>query len=307
MRFPIATSLTTLALAATQCGEAGLPRAAVPQPTTAGILTSFDHSNLVMLGETHFSHAEHSVIDRLIADPAFADRVRTIAVEFGNARYQQILDRWIAGKKVPYKQIRRVWAETTQGALWVAPLYAHFYSLVRARNRALPPAKRLRILLGDPPIDWKKVRTRTQLDYWLTQRDPFFAYALQKNLAARGGATLVIVGAGHVLRRSDGTPTLTNLLEGRARCSTDPASQRAGIDWCDDLAPFPSIRTTVIVPNAPDASPAFFDQVGSWGNPSFALLEGTALGAMEARSVIGYGSGEPVQALSDALLYLGRE
>jgi hypothetical protein len=260
-----------------------------------------------LLGETHFSLAEHSVINRLIADPAFPDRVRTIAVEFGNARYQGLLDRWIAGKKVPYKQVRRVWEETTQGSLWAAPLYARFYSSVRARNRLLPPAKRLRILLGDPPIIWKKVRTRAQLDYWLMQRDPFFAYALQKNLAARGGTTLVIVGAAHVLRGGDGTPTLTNLLEGKARCSTDPASQRAGIDWCDDLPPFPSIRTTVIVPNAANASPSFFDQVTTWGNPSFALLDGTALGMMQARFVIEDASTEPLESVADALLYLGRQ
>jgi hypothetical protein len=305
MRLPVVTCCIALALAAIQCGDAAVPKA-VPEPPTSGILASFDRSNIVLLGETHYSQPEHSVINSLIADPAFADRVRTIAVEFGNARYQKILDRWIAGKKVPYKQVRRVWEDTTQGAFWRAPLYARFYSYVRARNRGLPAAKRLRILLGDPPIDWKKVRTSTQLDYWLMQRDPFFAYGLQKNLAAGGGTTLVIVGAAHVLRSGDARPTLTNLLEGRARCSTDPASQREGIDWCDDLARFPSIHTTVIVPNAPNASSHFFDQVKPWRNPSFALLDGTTLGMMAAQSVIGYGSPEPLQNISDALLYLGR-
>ena len=112
--------------------------------------------------------------------------------------------------------------------------------------------------------------------------------------------------AGVVSPSSDGTPTLTNLLEGRSTCSTDPAaSDRAGIDWCDDLARFPSLRAIVIEPNAASASPDFFHQVESWANPSFAFLEATALGAMATQSVIGYATTDPLETVSDALLYLG--
>jgi hypothetical protein len=39
--------------------------------------------------------------------------VNDIVVEFGDAGYQGIIDRYIAGRDVPYDDLRHVWEDTT--------------------------------------------------------------------------------------------------------------------------------------------------------------------------------------------------
>ena len=48
-----------------------------------------------------------------------------------------------------------MWRNTTQspGQTWDASVYEQFFRRVRAVNWTLPPSKRIRVLLGDPPLD----------------------------------------------------------------------------------------------------------------------------------------------------------
>jgi hypothetical protein len=41
---------------------------------------------------------------------------------------------------------------------------------VPCANGLLPDDRQLRVLLGDPPIDWSTVRTREDVGQWLTLR-----------------------------------------------------------------------------------------------------------------------------------------
>jgi hypothetical protein len=80
-------------------------------------------------------------------------------VECGNARYQDVVDRYIAGEPVARDQLKRVWAETTiASGMWLAPMYEAVLADVRAVNLTRPPGLRVRVLLGDPPINWSVVR-----------------------------------------------------------------------------------------------------------------------------------------------------
>ena len=74
-----------------------------------------------------------------------------------NARYQTVMDRFVAGEDVADVDLRRVWQDTTAATtIWDVPIYEEFFRAVRAVNATLRPERRLRVLLGDPPIDWNE-------------------------------------------------------------------------------------------------------------------------------------------------------
>jgi hypothetical protein len=179
------------------------PHVALP-PETAGwdnvveqLLSVFDRVDVIAIGESHGSKASSDLRLRLIRHPDFPRKVRVIVVEFGNSLYQPILDRYINGENVPLTDVEQVWTKTTQSA-WVSSAYAEFYAAVREVNRKLPPGRRLRIIAGDPPIDWSKVRTKEDIRPFLNQRS--FPVSLNRIAVSPGEKALVIYGSAHLRR-----------------------------------------------------------------------------------------------------------
>jgi hypothetical protein len=201
--------------------------------------------HVVLIGEVHRWSAEHRLLERAAIEGGATD----VVVEFGNARHQALVDRYVSGADVSIDELARAWQTTTQGAVWDTSDYAAFYAAVREHN-ARHPTHVLRLVLGDPPF-WPEATPPEEIDYWVLQRDLHFAHVVQREVVARDRRALVIAGVGHVLRRADGAPTLTNLLEGAA-CATDPRSAALGIDWCDELRTLPPLEDTyVILPMRP--------------------------------------------------------
>ena len=130
--------------------------AASPPPVPAtdpirAIIAAFDHANLVGLGERHTSIDDLEFRLRLIRDPAFANKVDDIVIEFASPYYQSTLDRFVNGEDVPDDELKEVWKNTTQEAVGTTPVYDQFVRGVRAVNATLPPGKRLRVVAGDFP------------------------------------------------------------------------------------------------------------------------------------------------------------
>lgn len=74
------------------------PRVSDPVDAILGILEAFDTHSVVALGEgDHNNEQGHAFRLSLIRDPRFPTIVNDIVVEFGNARYQDIMDRFVAG------------------------------------------------------------------------------------------------------------------------------------------------------------------------------------------------------------------
>jgi uncharacterized iron-regulated protein len=124
------------------------------------LLDVFDKVDVVALGEAHRRKQDSDLRIALVRHPDFPKKVRNIIVEFANSRYQPILDRYIGGENVPLAQLQPVWQDTTQVGVWDSPLYAHFFAVVREVNLKLPDVQRLRVLAGDPAIDWTNIRDR---------------------------------------------------------------------------------------------------------------------------------------------------
>jgi hypothetical protein len=176
-----------------------------PQDPIQGIVELFDTYRIVMLGEIHECRQEHELLRKLIAAPGFSERVNDIVMEFGNARYQDVVDRYIAGENIPIEDVQKAWRDTV-GALGPAsPLYGEFYVAVRAVNQNRPKQRRLRVLLGDPPIDWGRVSTIEDIAFYLPFRDQFYASVVRYQALAKGRKALLIMGEGH-FRRAGGRP-----------------------------------------------------------------------------------------------------
>jgi hypothetical protein len=102
------------------------------------VMQAFDTADIVALGEAHRRKQDSDLRIALIRRPEFAHKIRNIVVEFGNARYQPVLDTYIRGGDVRPEQLQLLWRDTTQPGVWDSPIYEEFFRTVREVNQKLP-------------------------------------------------------------------------------------------------------------------------------------------------------------------------
>ena len=87
------------------------------------------------------------------------DFLDVVILEFANTDYQDILDKYIFGDEVNIKELRKVWRESTgsPGRVWEATIYFDLLKKIRDANLSLPQGKKIRVLGGDPSINWKTI------------------------------------------------------------------------------------------------------------------------------------------------------
>ena len=171
-----------------------------PMPAITGLLEQFATHPLVALGEMHGLQEEADFITALLHHPAFPATVHVIVVEFGNARHQAVVDRFVAGEPVAARDLRPVWRDII-GWGFDAPIYEQFFRTVRAINRTLPAAQRLRVCLGDPPIDWTQIQFTLETEHiWQEKRDAHYTEVVETQVLAPGHHGLLIAGGTHFLR-----------------------------------------------------------------------------------------------------------
>lgn len=188
-----------------------------PLDAIATILDAFRTHAVVAIDEPHGDEQSHAFRLSLIRDPRFAAVVNDILVEFGNSRYQAVMDRFIAGERVPDEELRQVWQNTMMaGTIWDGPIYEEFFRTVRAINMTLPPQRRLRVLLGDPPIDWDAIRTADDLRAArrsLPDRSANPAEVLMRESLSKRQRVLVVYGGLHLIRQNATGPNLIEHVE----------------------------------------------------------------------------------------------
>jgi outer membrane protein OmpA-like peptidoglycan-associated protein len=185
------------------------------QPAVAFLASAVQRHSLVAIGEHHGSTETRDFLAALLRHPSVPGRVNDIVVEFGNARYQAAMDAYIAGERMTLNDVRGAWENTTQvTGVWLSPIYAGIVGDIRALNAALPPGKRFRVLLGDPPIDWNSVTSPADEDMndW---RDSHFAWVVDKHVVQRNRRAILFVGGAHLGRRAVFPNSLIQLLDAR--------------------------------------------------------------------------------------------
>jgi len=282
LRFSVLLSIYCLAGCTTSTQLERPDRAPSPQPATAYITRAFDRYPIVALSEMHGNAESKNLLARLIRQPGFAGTVNDIVIEFGNARYQSVVDKYIAGDAVPRDVLRGTWEETTQiSGIWSLPMYEEMLTDIRAVNATLPAAKRFRVVLGDPPIDWARVTSPADDDMndW---RDAHFAWVVENHVRAAGRKALVFVGGGHIARRVIFPNSLIHLLDAR----------------------LPGQTHVVSVVDVGTMEPAIALRLRSWPIPSAASVRGTWLGHLDVGQLGAHFSRGHVEEDVDAVAYL---
>ena len=86
----------------------------VPVDPYIAVLQQFERRPLVAFLETHGSAAQHRFLRALVSRPDFDADADAVVVEFGSARYQVTIDRYVRGERVPLASLSKVWRRTTQ-------------------------------------------------------------------------------------------------------------------------------------------------------------------------------------------------
>jgi hypothetical protein len=169
-----------------------------PEPAIPAILAAFDKYEVVAMPQGHGMQDLGDLIFSLIRTPAFFEKVNDIEVEFGNSLYQPMLDRYIAGKDVPFTEVQKVWRKDGQPAPGASAFVEQFFPLVRALNQKLPPGRRLRVLAGDPPVDWDQIKSTEDI-IRLVHRDASIAAVMEKEVLSKHRKALVLFGTFHLM------------------------------------------------------------------------------------------------------------
>ena len=272
--------------------HAACNRSARRVDAVSGVLDAFASHQIVALGEgLHGNNEAHAFRLALIRDPRFPEVANDVVVEFGSARYQTVMDAFVAGAEVPSERLRKAWQDTTNPSpIWDTPIYEAFFRALRDVNASLPSHRKLRVLLGEPPIEWENVRTQDDLTRWMGRRGRHAADLIQREVLLRKRRALVIYGDAHFRRYSkwigiDGppSPTLLNLIERQGT--------RAFSIWTNTTVQLERLQ--------PD--------IADWPIPSLTRVRGTRLGTLSFYYFAGLETNPPtkMEEQYDAVLYLG--
>lgn len=258
----------------------------IAEDATAAMIQAITTHQVVMFGETHANKQEYAWLCALVKTPAFADRADNIVVEFGNSLYQQTVDRYIAGEDVPEEQIEKAWRNVIGAVGPVSPVYGEFYAAVRASNLARRGKHPIRLVLGDPYGDWEKIKNAEDLGPYLGHREEWYAQVVKDEVLAKHHRALLIMGAGHFLRRNG-----PGLVERAIRA--------------EGVTPYLVVLGTNAVRGFDDLDPRF----DAWRAPAIVALKDTWAGALPAMPVMTGGEVAPnalkMSDVADALLYVG--
>lgn len=282
---------------------------AVPQPAVDAIIDAFRTHPLVCLGEGgHRGVQDLELRLAILRDPRFSAIVNDVVVEMGNARYQSLMDRFVAGADVPDAELREVWENATPpDTVADSPVYEALYRGVRAINANLHRDRQLRVLLGDPPIDWNVVHSPADVLRWDDARDPHAAEVIRREVLAKGRRGIIMYGQWHCSRRNEHTnfttadSLLAMLEQGR------PGSVYAVRTWGREHVDLRTLQA----------------DVARWSPPVLAALSGTTLGAVDVATIsppdprVEYRDGvrtpiprsewrvRPLEQQFDAIIYMG--
>lgn len=304
MRLRQLLTLVCLLPAATFLSRAqGHPK---PEDATTAVLRAFETHDLVLFGEIHGNKQEYQWLETLVAAPEFADRVDDIVVEFGNSLYQKSVDGYVSGEDVPLERVEKAWRNLV-GAIGPAlPVYGSFYQAVREANLQRKRRHHLRIVCGDPYMDWDQVKDREDIGPYLGNRDQWYTQVVKEEVLAKHHRALLIMGWGHFLRGFP-APQKTTSIEQQLRSA--------------GAKPYLIVAGTNTTGGYDDVDHRF----DSWPAPAIARLDEGWVGELAAMPVLSGGTSRSRPLLhnsggatsasappplrlkdaADALLYLG--
>ena len=167
------------------------------------VAAQFDTHQFVFMGSTHGWKKQHDFQLCLLSRPAFQRRATDVMVEWANPAYQSLVDRYLLKlEPIPIDLLVPVWIDTDAPDLWGRlTLMPAFYEAVRAINERLEPARRIRVIGGNEPIEWSRVQAQEDVARY-AYKSNWAAHVIMEHYAPEPSRRLfVIYGEGHVNRR----------------------------------------------------------------------------------------------------------
>jgi hypothetical protein len=170
----------------------------------------------------------------------------------------------------------------------LSSFYAELFPLVRQINQALPPHKRLRILVGEPPVDWSDSSTaHTGLD-----RNASLASVMITEVLSKKHKALILCGVGH-LYHNERNGTAVSSYEQKYPGRTLVVETHQGFAVFIDL----------------DRGHQLEARMRTWPIPSLVPIKGTWLADLDLPYFFWpftkSAAGEAISTLADAYIYLG--
>jgi len=246
--------------------QTSAPAPPTPSEPFAGILDAFKTHSVVAVSDPHGNVQMHVFLLSLIRDQRFPDAVNDIVIETASARYQDAIDRFVRGDDLSREVLRKAWEEHSVPTGGLSGQTEEFIRAVRAVNTSLPDARKLRVIAGDPPIDWENVTSPQDHRRWIELRDFYPADLIRRQVLDRGRRALVIYGQGHLQRRQ--IVSNYDMSTWQAQTVASLVERDAGVRIFNVWTLF-------------NMNAELADSIASWHVPSLAIMKGTTLGARD--------------------------
>jgi hypothetical protein len=263
------------------------------QPVNAveALIEQMERFPLVALGEVHQLQEFSDFLTALLYHPLLPEKITDIVVEFGNAHYQEIADQFLlTDQPVAKADLQQIWRTASGNILWDVPVYEQFFVTVRAINWILPPSRRLRVLLGDPPFDpytYDFASPDGETISACFARDAHYTEVVEQEVIQKERRALLIAGRYHLLR---GLHTGLDLNAGTQLTQRYP-HQLFVVDLLALSSQHPLVEQACLA---------------EWPRRSLALLAGTWLGDALRPTPLSISKEASIYSKqADAVLYLG--
>ena len=230
-------------------------------------------------------------------------------MEFGNALYQDTVDRYVAGEDVPFDQVQNAWRNMIASVGPVSPVYGSLYQAVREVNLKRRGKHQIRLVMGSPPGDWDKIKSSADLAPYEAEREQWYVQEVKTQVLAKHHHALLIMGAGHFLR-GDAQVLRDELLVQQHRDVPPVDKSQLGPGYIEQelraagASPYLVVFGTNAIDNWGDVDRRFT----SWPAPALVPLSNNWVGELPAQPVIsgGHARATPLTLAdeADALLYV---
>ena len=264
------TSLKSLWLAlvllATGPVGAQSPMRVPPTPVEpiSAILDAFRAHEIVAISDPHGNVQLQTFLLSLVHDARFPAAVEDIVIETLSARYQDAIDRFVRGEDVPRDVLRKAWENHTVPG--TGAQVEETLRVVRGLNAAPGSDRKMRVIAGDPPIDWDNVRSREDHRRWIELRDTYPADLIRRQVLDRGRRALLVYGQGHLQRRQ--------IVSNYDMSTWQEQTIVSLLDRDADARVF-NVWTLL------DRNAELPEGITSWRVPALATVRGTTLGAAD--------------------------
>jgi hypothetical protein len=167
------------------------------------IVQALGKHSIICIGEgDHAVVDSHEIIRQIISDKNIQNILDVIIVEFATKRYQAVLDDFIQGKEVDFRELAKVWRDTSTSPItpWDSPIYYELLKKVRENNRSLSPDKKIRILAGDPLIKWEEIQNRDDFRKFRMPRNQYVSELAIEQTFQLNKKVMIIYGGIHLAR-----------------------------------------------------------------------------------------------------------